>query len=53
MTCDVFYDKHPPFEGPGDRCSRDEITAGTALQFSVLGMSTTMCGMPPCIQIKD
>ena len=44
MTCDVYYDHHPPYDGPGDRCSRDEITAGTATQFSLLGMSTTLFG---------
>ncbi|RFN48028.1 major facilitator superfamily transporter [Fusarium flagelliforme] len=44
MTCDTFYDSHPPYDGPGDRCSRDEIAAGTATQFSILGMSTTFCG---------
>ncbi|KAM0250751.1 hypothetical protein ACHAP5_001968 [Fusarium lateritium] len=44
MTCDSFYDSHPPYDGPGDRCSRDEIAAGTATQFSILGMSTTFCG---------
>ncbi|KAF4959285.1 hypothetical protein FSARC_10802 [Fusarium sarcochroum] len=44
MTCDSFYDTHPPYEGPGDRCSRDEIAAGTAMQYSILGMSTTFCG---------
>ena len=46
MTCDIFYDTHSPYEGPKDRCSRHEITAGTATQFSILGMSTTICGMP-------
>lgn len=44
MECDVFYSKNPPFEGIGDRCSRNEIAAGTATQFSILGMSTTLCG---------
>ena len=44
MECDVFYSKHPPFAGIGDRCSRNEITAGTATQFSILGISTTFCG---------
>ncbi|KAH6880391.1 hypothetical protein B0T10DRAFT_609499 [Thelonectria olida] len=44
MVCDSFYDSHPPFDGPGDRCSRDEIAAGTAMQYSILGMSTTLCG---------
>jgi hypothetical protein len=45
MTCDSFYDSHPPYDGPGDRCSRDEIAAGTATQYSILGMSTTFCGL--------
>ncbi|KAL2130239.1 hypothetical protein VTI74DRAFT_6716 [Chaetomium olivicolor] len=44
MECDVFYSNHPPYEGTGDRCSRNEIAAGTATQFSILGMSTTFCG---------
>src|SRR3569833_546307 len=44
MECDVFYQSHPPYEGDGDRCSRNEIAAGTATQFSILGMSTTFCG---------
>ncbi|KJZ74343.1 hypothetical protein HIM_06349 [Hirsutella minnesotensis 3608] len=44
MECDSFYDSHPPHEGPGDRCSRDEIAAGTATQYSILSMSTTLCG---------
>ncbi|KAI7774809.1 hypothetical protein LA080_007779 [Diaporthe eres] len=44
MECDVYYETHPPHTGPGDRCSIDEIAAGTATQFSILGMSTTFCG---------
>ncbi|EAQ84293.1 hypothetical protein CHGG_10697 [Chaetomium globosum CBS 148.51] len=44
MECEVFYKHHPPYEGSGDRCSRNEIAAGTATQFSILGMSTTFCG---------
>ncbi|KAF4984886.1 hypothetical protein FZEAL_39 [Fusarium zealandicum] len=44
MECDTFYDTHPPYQGHGDRCSRDEIAAGTATQYSILGMSTTFCG---------
>ncbi|KAJ3547594.1 hypothetical protein NM208_g1441 [Fusarium decemcellulare] len=44
MTCETFYDSHPPYQGTGDKCSRDEIAAGTATQFSILGMSTTFCG---------
>ena len=44
MECDVYYSNHPPYTGTGDRCSLNEIAAGTATQFSILGMSTTFCG---------
>ena len=44
MECDAYYETHPPYEGTGDRCSVNEIAAGTALQYSILGMSTTFCG---------
>lgn len=44
MECDVFYSRNPPFEGVGDRCSRNEIAAGTARQFAILGMTTSLCG---------
>ncbi|KAL2137750.1 hypothetical protein VTI28DRAFT_8385 [Corynascus sepedonium] len=44
MECDAFYARNPPYEGTGDRCSRNEIAAGTATQFSILCMSTTLCG---------
>ena len=47
MECDSYYDSHPPYNGTGDRCSIDAITAGTATQFSILGMSTTLCGGLP------
>ncbi|KAI5860857.1 major facilitator superfamily domain-containing protein [Durotheca rogersii] len=45
MECDVFYTHHPPFDGPGDRCHRREINAGTATQVSILGMSTSFSGV--------
>ncbi|KAK0667085.1 hypothetical protein QBC41DRAFT_366416 [Cercophora samala] len=44
MQCDHYYSTHPPYTGPGDRCSINEIAAGMATQFSILGMSTTFCG---------
>ncbi len=44
MVCEVYYGKHGPFDGYGDRCNLNEIAAGTAVQFSILGMSTTFCG---------
>ena len=44
MECEVFYGKSPPYKGTGDRCSRNEIAAGTAIQYSILCISTTFCG---------
>lgn len=44
MECDVYYETHPPYMGTGDRCALNEIAAGTATQFSILGMSTTFFG---------
>ncbi|PFH57709.1 hypothetical protein XA68_14672 [Ophiocordyceps unilateralis] len=41
MECEAFYGVRHPAD---DRCSRDEIAAGTATQYSILGMSTTLCG---------
>ncbi|KAI1389331.1 major facilitator superfamily domain-containing protein [Hypoxylon trugodes] len=45
MECNIFYTHNPPFEGPGDRCHRREINAGTATQVSILGMSTSFSGV--------
>ncbi|KAI0146215.1 major facilitator superfamily domain-containing protein [Xylariaceae sp. FL1272] len=46
MECDIFYTHHPPYDGPADmRCHRREIDANTALQFSVLGMTTSLSGV--------
>ncbi|KAI1091252.1 hypothetical protein F5B19DRAFT_459626 [Rostrohypoxylon terebratum] len=45
MECDIFYSHNPPFEGPGDRCHNRQITAGTAQQVSILGMSTSFSGV--------
>ncbi|KAI1254536.1 hypothetical protein MGN70_003941 [Eutypa lata] len=47
MECDIFYGHNnpPPFEGIGDRCHRREISAGTAMQVSILGMSTSLSGV--------
>ncbi|KLU83901.1 hypothetical protein MAPG_02950 [Magnaporthiopsis poae ATCC 64411] len=44
MMCDVYYTSHPPYQGDGDRCNRNEISASTATQMSYLAMSTTICG---------
>ncbi|KAI1336474.1 hypothetical protein F5Y15DRAFT_393843 [Xylariaceae sp. FL0016] len=45
MECDVFYNHHLPFDGPGDRCARREINAGTATQVSILSMTTSFSGI--------
>ncbi|CAK7266704.1 hypothetical protein SEPCBS57363_002224 [Sporothrix epigloea] len=44
MECDVYYKTHPPYTGPGDRCSRNAIAAVTARQFALLGASTSFFG---------
>ncbi|CAK7229637.1 hypothetical protein SBRCBS47491_007318 [Sporothrix bragantina] len=44
MECDVYYENHPPYTGTGDRCSINAVAAGTARQFSLLGISTTFAG---------
>jgi hypothetical protein len=44
MVCDDYYSHHSPFDGAGDRCNRNDIAAETAVQFSILGMTTTFCG---------
>ncbi|EQL03242.1 Major facilitator superfamily transporter [Ophiocordyceps sinensis CO18] len=45
MECDAFYDASPPYSGTGDRCSVAEVAAGTATQFSIFNISTTLCGI--------
>ncbi|KAI6784144.1 uncharacterized protein J7T54_004690 [Emericellopsis cladophorae] len=45
MVCDVYYDSHPPYQGHGDRCSINPVTATTSWQYSIMGMSTTFCGV--------
>lgn len=45
MTCDEFYLHHPPSQSPGDRCARNEIDAEYAKQVSIIGLTTTLCGV--------
>ncbi|VUC33739.1 unnamed protein product [Clonostachys rosea] len=44
MECEEFY-KHHTFDNTPDRCKRTEIDSGTAAQVSILGLSTTFCGV--------
>jgi hypothetical protein len=45
MVCSDYYTTHPSLTDPTiDRCIRDDIAAGTAAQFSILGITTTLCG---------
>lgn len=46
MSCDAYYETHPPFDGPeARRCFRPEIDSSTATQVSILGMTTSICGI--------
>ncbi|ORY70446.1 uncharacterized protein BCR38DRAFT_471739 [Pseudomassariella vexata] len=45
MVCDDFYTHVPAYEGAGDRCSRNDIDSATALQMTIMGMSTVCCGV--------
>lgn len=46
MECDIFYSHNPQLLGSADeRCHRPEIDAGTALRFSVLGVSISPSGV--------
>ncbi|KAI1331670.1 major facilitator superfamily transporter [Xylariaceae sp. FL0255] len=49
MECQIFYESHPgslpPDLSPAVQCQRREIDAGMALQFSILGMSTSLSGV--------
>ncbi|KAL2759956.1 hypothetical protein ACRALDRAFT_1046680 [Sodiomyces alcalophilus JCM 7366] len=48
MTCDAFYadaDANANSPSSPDRCARREIDAATASQVSLLGMSTSVCGI--------
>ncbi|KAI2628221.1 hypothetical protein GGS21DRAFT_528289 [Xylaria nigripes] len=45
MVCEEFYKHAPPFEGPGDRCARNEIDAGAARQVATMGSATVICGI--------
>jgi hypothetical protein len=45
MTCDAYYDEHPPDPTAIDRCAKHEIEAGAARAFALLSASTTMFGL--------
>lgn len=45
MTCEEFYRHNPPPQLPGDRCSRNEVDAEYAKQVSIIGLTTTICGV--------
>ena len=38
MACEEFYKHAPPYEGDGDRCSRNEIDASSAAQIALMGV---------------
>ncbi|KAL2882669.1 hypothetical protein SGCOL_001876 [Colletotrichum sp. CLE4] len=46
MACETFYESHAPYDGPAsEMCHRREIDANTATQVSILGMTTSVCGI--------
>ncbi|KAJ3580366.1 hypothetical protein NPX13_g189 [Xylaria arbuscula] len=45
MACEEFYKHAPPYEGPGDRCARNEINATAAQQVAIMGCATVLCGI--------
>ncbi|KAI0185588.1 hypothetical protein EV127DRAFT_441201 [Xylaria flabelliformis] len=45
MVCEEFYKHAPPYEGDGDRCARNEVDAGAAVQFAIMGSATVFCGI--------
>ncbi|CAJ2505823.1 Uu.00g132170.m01.CDS01 [Anthostomella pinea] len=45
MVCEEYYRHAPAYEGPGDRCSRNEIDAGAAAQLAIMGCATIVCAI--------
>ncbi|KAI1265461.1 major facilitator superfamily domain-containing protein [Xylariaceae sp. FL1019] len=45
MVCEDYYNHHPPYEGEGDRCARNEIDAGAAVQIAIMGCATVIVGI--------
>ncbi|KAI1811956.1 major facilitator superfamily transporter [Poronia punctata] len=45
MVCEEFYKHAPPYDGTGDRCARNEVDAGAAMQFSIMAAATIVCGI--------
>ncbi|KAI1324714.1 hypothetical protein F5Y16DRAFT_402125 [Xylariaceae sp. FL0255] len=45
MVCEEFYKHAPPYEGSGNRCARNEIDAGAAVQFAIMGIATVFIGI--------
>lgn len=45
MVCADFYARQPLWSGVGDRCSRNEIEAGVATQYTCLGLTAIVCGL--------
>ncbi|RYP93107.1 hypothetical protein DL770_000764 [Monosporascus sp. CRB-9-2] len=37
MICEEYYRHAPPYDGEGDRCSRNEIDSGSAAQIAIMG----------------
>lgn len=43
MTCEIYYEHNPPYEGEGDRCSGiKSIDSDTASAISLMAAGTTV-----------
>lgn len=52
MTCDEYYEHHPPHVIEGDRCSVAVIEAATARAVSILGATITINGSSKSFRSK-
>ncbi|SGY20025.1 BQ5605_C017g08439 [Microbotryum silenes-dioicae] len=45
MSCEIYYERNPPYQGNGDRCARKEIDSTTASAISLMVTLTTFSGL--------
>ncbi|SCV72985.1 BQ2448_6910 [Microbotryum intermedium] len=45
MSCEIYYERNPPYQGTGDRCARKEIDSTTASAISLMVTLTTFSGL--------
>lgn len=45
MVCELFYSQHPTYPEIGNRCNRNEVEAGVAVQYTLLGLTSIVCSL--------